>query len=78
MHVGAIGCRELVPQPWKLTEKFPEELDALYDATVGQKKKAAKKAPAKKKTTNKSSIKKSASNKSASKKPASKKTAQAG
>jgi len=82
MHVGAIGCRELVPQPWKLTEKFPEELEALYDATVGQKK-AAKKTPAKKtparmtpakKTTNKSSIKKTATKKSASKKSASKKT----
>ena len=74
MHVGAIGCRELVPQPWKLTEKFPEELEALYDATVGQKKKPAKKA-----TTNKSSIKKSATKKpakkSASKKTASKKSA---
>ena len=36
MHIGAIGCRELVPQPWKLTEKFPEELDALHDAVVGK------------------------------------------
>jgi diacylglycerol O-acyltransferase len=83
MHVGAIGCRELVPQPWKLTEKFPEELEALYDATVGQKKaekkkaekkKAAKKAPAKK-TTNKSSIKKTATKKSTTKKSATKKSA---
>jgi diacylglycerol O-acyltransferase len=32
MHIGVIGCRELVPQPRKLTEKFPEELDALYAA----------------------------------------------
>ena len=84
MHVGAIGCRELVPQPWKLTEKFPEELEALYDATVGQKNKAAKKAPATKKaTTNKSSIKKTATKKpaakkTAGKKPADKKAAQAG
>ena len=39
MHVGAIACRELVPQPWKLTEKFPEELDALHDAVVDQKPK---------------------------------------
>jgi diacylglycerol O-acyltransferase len=85
MHVGAIGCRELVPQPWKLTEKFPEELEALYDATVGQEKKPAKKASAKKTPENKSSIKKTATKKSttkksgdkktASKKPASKKTA---
>jgi diacylglycerol O-acyltransferase len=32
MHIGVIGCRELVPQPRKLTAKFPEELDALYAA----------------------------------------------
>jgi diacylglycerol O-acyltransferase len=74
MHVGAIGCRELVPQPWKLTEKFPEELEALYDAAVAQKKKPAKKSPATKKAaTNKSSIQKPATKKSASKKSASKK-----
>jgi diacylglycerol O-acyltransferase len=36
MHIGAIGCRELVPQPWKLTEKFPEELDALHAAVFGK------------------------------------------
>jgi diacylglycerol O-acyltransferase len=57
MHVGAIACRELVPHPWKLTEKFPEELDALYAAAVTRrpagekpaaKKAAAKKGPAKK------------------------------
>jgi len=75
MHVGAIGCRELVPQPWKLTEKFPEELEALYEATVG-KKKPAKKTPATKKAaTNKSSIKKSATKKPATKKAATKKAA---
>jgi diacylglycerol O-acyltransferase len=34
VHVGAIACRELVPQPWKLTEKFPEELDALHTAAT--------------------------------------------
>ena len=86
MHVGAIACRELVPQPWKLTEKFPAELDALHAATVGQKKaeqRQAKKAPAKKAPANKSSIKKtptkkSASKKSGTKKSASTKTAQAG
>jgi hypothetical protein len=49
MHVGIIGCRELVPQPWKLAEKFPEELDALHHAvTTRAKKPGAKKAPAKK------------------------------
>ena len=51
VHVGAIACRELVPEPWKLTEKFPEELDALHAAaTSGRtpKKATAKKAPAKK------------------------------
>ena len=32
MHVGAIACRELVPEPWKLTERFPAELDALLKA----------------------------------------------
>lgn len=48
MHVGIIGCRELVPQPWKLSEKFPEELAALYDAVKAPKKTPAKKAAAKK------------------------------
>ena len=67
---------------WEL--QIPEELEALYDATVGQKNKAAKKAPATKKaTTNKSSIKKTATKKpaakkTAGKKPADKKAAQAG
>ncbi len=36
LHVGAIACRELVPQPWRLTEKFPEELDALHAAVLGE------------------------------------------
>jgi diacylglycerol O-acyltransferase len=35
MHIGAIACRELVPHPRRLTEKFPLELDALYDAVLG-------------------------------------------
>jgi diacylglycerol O-acyltransferase len=35
VHVGAIACRELVPQPWKLTEQFPVELDALHAAATG-------------------------------------------
>lgn len=54
MHVGAIACRELVPQPWKLTEKFPQELEALHAAVQKKKapaKKAAKRASPKKKNT---------------------------
>src|SRR3954470_4840363 len=45
VHVGAIACRELVPEPWKLTGKFPEELDALHRAATGagKQRKAAKK-----------------------------------
>jgi diacylglycerol O-acyltransferase len=70
MHVGVIGCRELVPQPWKLTEKFPEELDALYDAVTAGPKKPVKKAPAKK-----AAAKKGAAKKGAAKKPAGKKSA---
>jgi diacylglycerol O-acyltransferase len=54
VHVGAIACRELVPQPWKLTDKFPEELDALHRAaTNGRKPKkttAAKRAALARKT----------------------------
>jgi diacylglycerol O-acyltransferase len=56
VHVGAIACRELVPEPWKLTEKFPDELDALHQAaTSGRtaKKTAAKKPAAKKKPAKK-------------------------
>ena len=47
MHVGAIACRELVPQPWKLADQFPAELDALHAAATSAKPKkaAAKKAP---------------------------------
>jgi diacylglycerol O-acyltransferase len=51
MHVGIIGCRELVPEPSKLTEKFPEELDALYDAVQrGPERKAPAKKSARKAT----------------------------
>ncbi|MET0998166.1 MAG: wax ester/triacylglycerol synthase family O-acyltransferase [Marmoricola sp.] len=83
MHVGIIGCRELVPHPSKLAEKFPEELDALYDAVkhgVTEKKapakKTAKKAPAKKVTAKKAPAKKTAAKKAAAKKtPAKKATA---
>jgi diacylglycerol O-acyltransferase len=60
VHVGAIACRELVPQPWKLTEKFPAELDALHAAaTSGRtpKKVAAKKKPAKKATAKQATAK---------------------
>jgi hypothetical protein len=54
VHVGAIACRELVPEPWKLTEKFPEELESLHAAAERQsgparpKKSAARKKPAEK------------------------------
>ena len=73
VHVGAIACRELVPQPWKLTEQFPEELDALHAAaTSGRKPKkaAAKKAPKKKPAAKKKPAKKSPAKKA----PAAKKT----
>jgi diacylglycerol O-acyltransferase len=45
VHVGAIACRELVPEPWKLTEQFPAELEALHAAATGSAKprKTAKK-----------------------------------
>jgi diacylglycerol O-acyltransferase len=53
MHVGIIGCRELVPQPWKLVEKFPEELEALHAlVTEAEKKPAGQKAAAKKNAAN--------------------------
>lgn len=35
VHVGAIACRELVPNPADLVDQFPVELDALYDAVTG-------------------------------------------
>jgi diacylglycerol O-acyltransferase len=35
MHVGLIGCRESIPEIAALAAHFPEELDALYAATVG-------------------------------------------
>jgi diacylglycerol O-acyltransferase len=54
VHVGAIACLELVPEPWKLTQKFPAELDALHKAATGRKpvkkKPAAKKKAATKQT----------------------------
>ena len=71
IHVGAIACRELVPEPWRLVEKFPEELDALHAEVIGKPaKKAAEKKPAKK-AARKSTAKKA----TAKKKPATKKTA---
>src|ERR1700712_1610042 len=63
IHVGAIACRELVPEPWKLVEKFPQELDALHAEVTGKKaakKSAAKKSPAKKGAAKKGAAKKSA------------------
>lgn len=69
MHVGVIGCLELVPQPWKLTEKFPEELDALHAAVQQDaKKKPARKAPAKKTAAKKAPAKKTAAKKAPAKK----------
>jgi diacylglycerol O-acyltransferase / wax synthase len=50
VHVGAIACRELVPQPWKLTDQFPAELDALHAAATAKKKAPARKKSAAKKT----------------------------
>jgi diacylglycerol O-acyltransferase len=41
VHVGAIACRESVPEPWRLVEKFPEELDALHAEVTGMPKKTA-------------------------------------
>lgn len=35
MHVGLIACESAMPNPWKLAEKFSEELDALYADAVG-------------------------------------------
>jgi diacylglycerol O-acyltransferase len=64
VHVGAIACRELVPQPWKLTDQFPAELEALHAAAT--KKSAAKKSAAKKSGAKKSGAKKSAAKKQAS------------
>ncbi len=69
IHIGAIACRELVPEPWKLVEKFPEELEALHAEVIGK--------PAKKSTTKKAAAKKkpAAKKTAAKKKPAAKKTA---
>ena len=81
VHVGAIACRELVPQPWKLTERFAEELDALHtEALTGRKprKKATKKAAANKTTTKRSTAKKSTAKKSSAKKSSGKATAKKG
>lgn len=36
MHVGLIGCREMLPRIRDLAADFPAELDALYDAVVGE------------------------------------------
>ena len=52
VHVGAIACRELVPHPDKLVEKFPAELDALHDAVTKPAKKPARKKPTKKAAKN--------------------------
>jgi diacylglycerol O-acyltransferase len=75
VHVGAIACRELVPEPWKLTDQFPAELDALHKAATSGGKPAKKAAPATKKTAKKKpATKKTAAKKTAAKKTAAKKT----
>ena len=86
VHVGAIACRELVPQPWTLTDKFPAELEALHAAATGgetstkaapKKQAAAKKTSAAKKSapaTKKAPAKKAPAKKSAAKKSAAKKS----
>jgi diacylglycerol O-acyltransferase len=60
VHVGAIACRELVPQPWKLTDKFAEELESLHKAATSghTPKKATKKTASKKKAAAKKTAKK--------------------
>ncbi|MGO4257253.1 WS/DGAT/MGAT family O-acyltransferase [Marmoricola sp. RAF53] len=35
MNLGVIACGDAMPEPETLAAKFPEELDALYAATVG-------------------------------------------
>jgi diacylglycerol O-acyltransferase / wax synthase len=72
VHVGAIACRELVPQPWKLTDQFPAELDALHAAATSGRR--PRKAAPKKKAA---ARKKPAAKKAAAKKPAAKKKAAA-
>ena len=42
IHVGAIACRELVPEPWRLVEKFPA--GARRPARRGDRQAAPKKA----------------------------------
>ena len=57
VHVGAIACRELVPEPWTLVEKFPEELDALHAGVTKAAESAPKKKQAAKKAAKKASAK---------------------
>jgi diacylglycerol O-acyltransferase len=35
MHIGAIACRELMPSPWDLIDKFPDELETMRKAVLG-------------------------------------------
>ena len=35
MHIGAIACRELMPQVWDLIDQFPIELEAMHKAVLG-------------------------------------------
>jgi diacylglycerol O-acyltransferase len=78
VHVGAIACRESVPEPWQLVKKFPEELDALHAEVLGTKPppaKTARRTAAKKSASKKAPAKKSAATKSAAKKSAAEKPA---
>ena len=74
VHVGAIACRELVPRPWKLVEKFPEELEALHAAVRRTAEPASTKNTATKATAKKSSARKSSARKASTKKASTKKT----
>jgi len=35
MHIGAIACRELMPNVWDLVDQFPLELEAMRKAVLG-------------------------------------------
>ena len=74
VHVGAIACRESVPDPASLVAQFPIELDAMH-AAVSEKKPAKKKPAAKKAATKKAPAKKSAAKKAPAKKSPAKKSA---
>ena len=35
MHIGAIACRELMPNVWDLVDQFPVELEAMKKSVLG-------------------------------------------